>query len=511
MKKIFLLLLCIGLFACSEPKVAGTSTIETENAILIHVVYSDSTPASHAVAKVRPVWYVKDIDSDSMDENIVEEYEADSLGYIRLNELSCDKVTIEILQKNLGVFESLTKENLVKSDSLVYCLKRIGSLIGKVNLTEGISFAWVQLFGTDRLVKTDSVGNFEVNSLPPAFYHVRAIISNEESSIAEASLQIEAGEKTDAGILPEPRLDGEDLTLWKYSKTMPLDSIVSSWMFPLSDSTIGFVRLDSNNFDFSETMLHGTDLRFTDQSGNSLMHQIAFWDDSLKLAVVRIRLNDVASIDSVKMLWGRSSALEANDSDIWKSLPDSLIQELYTLDIADFESQTLASNMKSPVSPHFWYFLLQDSTVTTEPSVDSVLSGIVEAGENRTGYAFHWKTASDNGHWSFLGMRLDTIPKTLEHIDSVVYYVRGSGEYSFGIEALKELSGKALFFDSLQTEWTRQCVKPSDFIAADSNGGNIGWYFVRQKVTNITFSAIGNAEIWIDDVRIYGLNRDDVK
>jgi len=108
-------------------------------------------------------------------------------------------------------------------------------------------------------------------------------------------------------------------------------------------------------------------------------------------------------------------------------------------------------------------------------------------------------------------MRLDSTAKNWEHLDSVVYYVRGSGEYSFGIEAFDELSGKALFFDSLRTEWTRVRVRSSDFVAADSNGGNIGWYLVRQKVTNITFSAIGNAEIWIDDVRIYGLNRDDVE
>ena len=208
-------------------------------------------------------------------------------------------------------------------------------------------------------------------------------------------------------------------------------------------------------------------------------------------------MNGTPDIQNVRMLWGRSAAINENYQTIWNSLPDSLIQELYTLDIDDFESGDLKANMKPPG--------------TAVPSVDSAPSGIVEAGGGRSSDAFHWKTSSSNGHWPFLGMRLDSTAKNWEHLDSVVYYVRGSGEYSFGIEAFDELSGKALFFDSLRTEWTRVRVRSSDFVAADSNGGNIGWYLVRQKVTNITFSAIGNAEIWIDDVRIYGLNRDDVE
>src|SRR5574344_1268228 len=490
MKKIFLPLLCLSLFACSDSKVAGGSTVETENSIAVRIVYSDSTPAVNATARVRPLWYVKDIDSSSAEDAFAEEYETDSLGYIRINKLSHGKVSLEILQKNAGVF---------------------GALNGKIDLPAGASFAWIQLFGTDRLVKTDSAGNFRVDSLPPASYRVRAIISNEESAVAEAVVQVESGLVTEAGTLPAPDSSNEDLALWAYSRTLPLDSLVSGWMRPLRDTTVGFVRLDTGNFDFSQTMSDGSDLRFVDQSGNRLKYQIAYWDDSLKLAVVRVLLNGAPDIQNVRMLWGRSAAVNENYQAIWNSLPDSLIQELYTLDIDDFESGDLKSDMKPPVSAHSWYYMLQDTSVTAVPSVDSALSGIVEAGGGRSGYAFHWKTSSANGHWSFLGMRMDSTAKNWEHLDSVVHYVRGSGQYSFGIEALDELSGKALFFDSLRTEWTRVRVRPSDFIAADSNGGNIGWYLVRQKVTNITFSAIGNAEIWIDDVRIYGLNRDDVE
>jgi hypothetical protein len=511
MKKIFLSLLCLSLFACSDSKVAGGSTVETENSIAVRIVYSDSAPASNVLARVRPLWYVKDIDSSLADDGFSEEYETDSLGYIRINKLSHSKVSLEILQKNAGVFGMLTSQNLKNSDTLVYRIEKFGALNGKINLPAGASFAWIQLFGTDRLVKTDSTGNFRVDSLPPVSYRVRAIISNEESAVGEAVVQVESGLVTDAGTLPAPDSSSEDLTLWAYSRTLPLDSLVSGWMRPLCDTTVGFVRLDTGNFDFSQAMSDGSDLRFVDQSGSRLKYQIAYWDDSLKQAVVRVLLNGAPDIQNVRMLWGRSAAINENYQTIWNSLPDSLIQELYTLDIDDFESGDLKANMKPPVFAHSWYYMLQDTSVTAVPSVDSALSGIVEAGGGRSGYAFHWKTSSSNGHWSFLGMRLDSTAKNWEHLDSVVYYVRGSGEYSFGIEALNELSGKALFFDSLRTEWTRVRVRPSDFVAADSNGGNIGWYLVRQKVTNITFCAIGNAEIWIDDVRIYGLNRDDVE
>lgn len=83
-------------------------------------------------------------------------------------------------------------------------------------------------------------------------------------------------------------------------------------------------------------------------------------------------MNGTPDIQNVRMLWGRSAAINENYQTIWNSLPDSLIQELYTLDIDDFESGDLKANMKPPG--------------TAVPSVDSAPSGIEEAGGGRRAF-----------------------------------------------------------------------------------------------------------------------------
>ena len=66
MKRLLASLSCVLLFACSSDKnLAGASTVETENACIINVVNIDSKPAANVVARIRPLWYVEGVSSDS--------------------------------------------------------------------------------------------------------------------------------------------------------------------------------------------------------------------------------------------------------------------------------------------------------------------------------------------------------------------------------------------------------------------------------------------------------------
>ena len=68
MKRLLASLSCVLLFACSSDKnLAGASTVETENACIINVVNIDSKPAANVVARIRPLWYVEGVSSDSAD------------------------------------------------------------------------------------------------------------------------------------------------------------------------------------------------------------------------------------------------------------------------------------------------------------------------------------------------------------------------------------------------------------------------------------------------------------
>ena len=196
MKKLLLLLVLMALCACSDDKVSGISTVETENAFLIRVVRGDSLPASNVVARVRTVDFVRNVGSDSADEFFAE-YVADSLGYIRLNALAVDSVTIEIVNNGEGVFRKILAKDVREGDSVQFVLEKTGSLRGKVYLPEGVDYAWIQVYGTDRLVKTDSKGFYEMDSLPPFEYDLRVIVG--DSVVANAA-KVSAGKESLANV-----------------------------------------------------------------------------------------------------------------------------------------------------------------------------------------------------------------------------------------------------------------------------------------------------------------------
>ena len=157
MKKLLLLLALIALSACSDRDVSGISSVETQNAFLIRVVRGDSMPASNVVARVRAVDFIRNVEPDSV-EHFLAEYVADSLGRIRLDGLAVDSVTIEILNEGEGVFRKILAKDVRDGDSVQYVLEKTGSVHGKVYLPDGVDYAWVQVYGTDRLVKTDNEG-----------------------------------------------------------------------------------------------------------------------------------------------------------------------------------------------------------------------------------------------------------------------------------------------------------------------------------------------------------------
>jgi len=185
------------------------------------------------------------------------------------------------------------------------------------------------------------------------------------------------------------------------------------------------------------------------------------------------------------------------------------------LDIVDFESQDYSSLLRAPMHNNEWYLAHQGDSVVTTPGDTNGIAGVEEAGAGRDGYAFHWKSSSPNGSWSNWGLWLcpSENPCDFTQVDSIVYYVRGEGRYSFVLESLGEenFKGKAIYRDTLTSteEWVRKSIVPSDFEPGDSSWGNLGWDMISQKVTNVVIPAYGEAEVWIDDIRIYGINRKD--
>ena len=512
MKKLLALLAIPALFACTDnEKVAGASTVETENAAIdsafvVRVLNADSSPAIGLVASLRPAWYVHSIGESSKD--AITSMKTDSLGRVVFKKLESEKMFLEILDDNEGLFMALEKGDIKKGEVANVTLEECGSLSGSVDLPKGEKFAWVQAYGTDKLVKTDSTGHFKIDSLPPAKYRVRTLVSEDVASIGEGTFNVTAGEENKAGKLKKP--SEEPLELWPYSRTLKIDEVASEWMLPLADTTVVFVRLDSTHFNFGEAMSNGNDLRFTDQSGNALRSKIASWDDSLMNAKVMVRLEGSENLEAIQMYWGRKASADVNDTNIWEGIPDSLVQALNSVTLIDFESGKLESAFKyADGLTRDWYYGSQDTSVVTTPSVDNVEDAF-EKDETRGGTVFHWEATSQNKYlWSMVASRISTHPTNISGLDSASFYAKGKGELGFVFEVLDEPTGKVKYVDTLATEWKRYSLTPADFVEGDGQYGNKGWDFVKTRTTTLTFWIVSTSEIWLDDIRLYGVNRDD--
>lgn len=193
MKRLILLFAILALWGCSEKEVAGISTVETENAFVIQIVREDSLPAANVVARMRAVDYVQSFEDGFAGELYYEEFVADSLGCFRVDSLAVDAATLEILDNGEGLFKKLSAEDVRDGDSVQFVMEKTGSLRGKVYLPDSVGFAWVQVYGTDRLVKTDGDGFYEMDSLPPFEYDLRYTVGD---SVVEKAAAVDAGEKT---------------------------------------------------------------------------------------------------------------------------------------------------------------------------------------------------------------------------------------------------------------------------------------------------------------------------
>ena len=393
MKKMFLFLVFSVLYilcACSDKDVAGISSVETQNAYLIRVVRDDSLPAANVIARVRSVEFIRDSVGDSVEKEFYAEFVTDSLGCFRMDSLAVDVATIEIVDGGVGVFRKIAAHDVQNGVSVQFILEKTGSLRGKVYLPEGVDHAWIQVYGTDHLVQTDSEGYYEMDSLPPYEYDLRILVGD---SVVVHAANVDAGEGSFANI-----------------------------------------------YDFEP--------------------------------------------DSIKVL--------------------------------DFESGDAVFVLKEIDRNVTGYLAATDTSVQTVPAIGSKAADAVEnAGAGREGKALHWKTSAGFGVWSFFGIWICPSSSTCDFtaLDSVVYYVRGTGHYSFSFEALGKtnIEGKALTNDTLDSvdEWKRVCVKPTDFIESDSSYGNFGWEPVSKTVTTISIFAYDEAEIWIDDITLYGIKPSD--
>jgi len=209
----------LTLWGCSDDKVAGFDTVETENAFIIKVVDSESRPVINGIARIRPLNYLP-YEYQTDGSNSSDDFRTDSLGVIYLDSvevsrINADSAIIEI-QSAEGIGASLegalsrislsaVLNNL--NDSLELKTSPVGKISGNIPLPAGESMAWVQVYGTEHWTKINADGSFTLEGLPPADYDLRIVVGD---SVQEISATVAANESENVDDLIGNYLDVVD-------------------------------------------------------------------------------------------------------------------------------------------------------------------------------------------------------------------------------------------------------------------------------------------------------------
>jgi len=293
------------------------------------------------------------------------------------------------------------------------------------------------------------------------------------------------------------------------ARSVLVDSVLPPWNHPVWTPTIATLRFDSSNFDFAATDSAGRDLDVRTPEGEPVPFDIAGWDRKARLGRLEVRIDRELLLPYARFNVLRSSILRNRvaPATLWVAIPDSQKLAIGSFLFDDFEGTNLTSKLPTGSS---WYSAAADSTVTFSAP------GLVAAGAGRAGKAVHmsYSVPSNSGKYALVGIALISggAPCRLRSLDSLVVSVRGSGKLSIALDRLLPgNTGKVWAHYTLDSNWVRIRIRPQDFDKADGIGNNIGWNALRDSVTNLTFLVSGGSHLYVDDVRFYGVDRDDLK
>ena len=111
----------------------------------------------------------------------------------------------------------------------------------------------------------------------------------------------------------------DDLTDWRYSRDVQFNTSASGANVAgdVSDFPVA-VALSAENFDFSQALQNGADVRFTaGKDGTPLSHSIEHWGRDDRSALVWVKVDAVrgnSTSQSIVMHWGNPAAKNASDS-----------------------------------------------------------------------------------------------------------------------------------------------------------------------------------------------------
>ena len=507
----FLYLTALGLIvACGTSDNTAGNTTEIENAIAIRL-FDDGTPAANVRYQVLPSWYVADTAETSA---IQYTYEGatDTNGWVRIDNHQNGSYTINFIKGESSIVLQYTLNNLNHEYTLDSAsLEETGAIKGLVDLPDSAEYAWVAVQGTNEIVKTDSLGQFIIRKAPRGNLTISAWDADEQSNIGQATSNVSASDTIDLGLIENPN----KVTPENAIRFMP-SSLISDWMRPLTFPTVLVLRLDDENFDFSKAENDGSDIRLYDGDGELIPFEIDGWDTTINSATLNIRVE--SATDTVRpwmLMWGDKKAKKLKNVNVWKDLSDSLISAINSVEILNFESGTKYNALPAPLNDKYdWYVQPHDKATVENDLAQNPTKGIEKADSSIFGKnVLHVQYSADElGRYVVIGTRIAEHQHDLSRLDSVEVWAKGNGDIEIILETIVEsdTNYKTSYKTEVNKEWTRIAVKPKDFTSPDGKKSYHGWDVTRNKITRFTIFVYNGTDVWIDNVKMYGINLDDL-
>lgn len=296
---------------CTNNNLAGATT-ETTNGIVGRIYNNDNTPAPYTIVTLRTN------DHDPVTDTSINSTSIDTTNFNgEFTFKNINPGTYTILARNTTASEGALIRNIaVSEDSLTALhpanLDKTGSISTSFKKQNSITTeSYIYIPGTDIYAFIKDEEEIILDEIPTG-------------SLPEVILSRADGEKTNilqkvVAIQPEQTV-AIDNPLWRYKRKLTLNT--SSSGASINSDLHNFpvlIRLNSTNFNFSQTQPGGTDLFITGKNGKTLAAEIEHWNAHASQAEVWVNVDTIYGNNadqSITMYWGNPEVTSATRDNV---------------------------------------------------------------------------------------------------------------------------------------------------------------------------------------------------
>lgn len=293
---IFIAAACF--MSCSE-KLAGAGS-ETTNGITGCIVYKDGTKANQVTIRLFP----DDFDpckNDTTDHLFTTK--TNDSGQYKFEKIKAGSYSLIARNDDHSLCARVTDIQVDTSDSsleLADCsLDSAGSLVIDFSATPESLSGYCYIPGTDIYSFADSNMIIKLDRIPAGFFDSVLFVSSVDSGrmIVCSSVSVEPGQRI---TIYNPG--------WKYNRKIGFNTSATGADIAgdIIDVAV-LLRLNGNNFNFSEASSTGADLMFTNTDNRQLAHEIEKWDPVSANAEIWLRIDTLRGNSKdqfIFMYWG---------------------------------------------------------------------------------------------------------------------------------------------------------------------------------------------------------------